>query len=151
MALFISKNDGLIKVISKKDSSVTCDDEAYAQYQENLDESLLALDGVPTRFVLKKALTYKEQQKVKDAQIKMKGKELSVSMSYMMEEIRLALVGIENPADLPLDQQIVYKKDSDGRTSEELIALLESAGVVTELYAARAKSMEALDPTTKKK
>lgn len=151
MALILSKNDGLIKVISSKDSSVKCDEEAYKLYTETLDEDLLELDGEPTRFVMKRGLNYKEQQIVKDAQIQMKGKEFSISLSYMMEEIRLALVDIENPADLPDTQKIMYKKASDGRTHHDLIAMLESAGIVAELFTARSNALGVLSDTTKKK
>lgn len=151
MALILTKNDGNIKVISSKDSSVKCDEEAYKLYTETLDEELLELEGVPTRFILKKGLNYKEQQIVKDAQIQMKGKEFSISLSYMMEEVRLALVDIENPADLPDTQKILYKKASDGRASQELIALLESAGIVSELFTARSNALGVLSDTTKKK
>ena len=151
MALLLSKNDGVIKVISSKDSAVNCDDEAYELYQKDLDEELLELEGEPTRFVLKKGLNYKEQQAVKDAQVKMDGKKFSVSLSYMMEEVRIALTGVDNPADLPLDKQIIYKRASDGKASEDLIAMLESAGVVTELYTARQNSLGVLTDETKKK
>ena len=151
MALLLSKNDGVIKIISSKDSSVNCEEEAYELYQKCLDEELLELDGEPTRFVLKKGLNYKEQQAVKDAQVKMDGKKFSVSLSYMMEEVRIALTGVENPSDLPLDKQIIYKRASDGKASEDLIAMLESAGVVTELYTARQHALGVLTDETKKK
>ena len=68
-----------------------------------------------------------------------------------MEEIRLALVDVENPKDLPEIQRIVYKKASDGKTNHELIAQLETAGVVTELYTARQHSLGVLSDTIKKK
>ena len=151
MALIISKNDGSIKVISSKDSSVNCDDEAYELYQKDLDEDLLELEGEPTRFVLRKGLNYKDQQIVKDAQIKMDGKNFSISLSYMMEEVRLSLIDIENPADLSDIQKINFKRASDGKSSHDLIAMLETAGIVTELFTARQNAIGVLKESTKKK
>ena len=151
MALIISKNDGLVKIISSKDSAVTCDDTGYEAYSKSLDESLLMLNGEPTRFVMKKGLSYKEQQIIKDAQIKMDGKKMQVSLSYMMEEVRIALVDIENPASLAEDQKILFRRSSDGKASEELVSMLESAGVVTELFTARQGSIGVLGDATKKK
>jgi len=151
MALFISKNDGVIKVISRKDSAVNCDDEAYELYQKQLDEELLELEGDPTRFVLKRGLSYKEQQTVKDAQVKMDGKKFSITLSYMMEEVRIALIDIENPGDIEESQKIIFKKADDGKASKELIAMLETFGVVTELFTARSNASGVLDDTTKKK
>ena len=151
MALILTQNDGNIKVISSKDSAVTCDIETYKEYLTNLDESLLELNGEPTRFVLKKGLNYKEQQIIKDAQIKMDGKEYQIRMSYMMDEMRLALIDIENPADLSEDQKIIFKKASDGKVSHEIVALLESAGILSELSLARTNAMGVLSGITKKK
>jgi hypothetical protein len=151
MALILTKNDGVIKVISSKDQSVCCDEDVYAEYQKTLNEDLLKMDGEPTRFVLKKGLNYREQQVVKDAQVKMDGKKLQITLSYMMEEVRIALIDIENPENLPEDQKIKYKKTEDGKTDRELIAMLESAGIVTELFAARQGSLGVLTEEVKKK
>ena len=151
MALLINKNEGVIKVISSKDSSVNCDNKAYEKYLDDLDESILELVGVPTRFVLKKTLNYKEQQLVKDAQVKVEGKSVKVAISYMMEEIRIALIDIENPDDLQAEKKLEYKKGSDGKADPNLVSFLESCGIVTELYSARQNAMGTLTENIKKK
>jgi hypothetical protein len=151
MALIISKNEGQIKVVSSKDGSVNCSTEDYKSYLETLDETLLKLEGEPTRFVMQKGLSYKDQQVIKDAQIKMKGKDMSFQLSYMMEEVRLSLLDIENPMTMRPEDRIEYKKESDGRTSKALIAMLESAGIVGELFSARHNSMASLSNEAKKK
>ena len=150
MALLLKTTDSVIKVISSKDASVQCSEDAYAEYLKNLDESLLELEegAEPTRFVLKASLSYKEHTAVKNAQINMEKGKVGVSLKFMMEEIRQALVDIEEPDSVPVNQRIGFTKNADGKKnskehpdgkiSYETIAMLESAGVLTELYSARA-------------
>lgn len=136
MALFLDVGRDSIEVISSKDESVTADADAYSKYLDTLDEALLCLkDGVePTRFVLRKLLSYGMSQKIKTEQAGLNehGK-VEIRMGYILDDVRASLIDVKNPgSDL-----LKFKRDSDGYASKELVALLEGAGIANELYAAR--------------
>ena len=157
MALLLKTSDSVIKVISSKDACVNCTDEEFESYLKSLDESILGLEegSEPTRFVLKSSLNYKEHTAVKNSQINMDKGKVSVSLKFMMEEVRQALIDIEEPDSVPLRQKIGFKKNADGKIkssehpdgklSYDTIAMLESAGVLTELYQARQNSTDSTD------
>ena len=156
MALILAFGKDNIEVISSKDGSLGISpndlyrDEAgnvvkdeqgkevtvYQRYLETLDESLLCLkpESVPTRFVMRRILPYEAAHKIKSAQAGMNDEgKMEVRMGYIMEEVRASLVDVRDPGT----DALAFKRDSDGRASKELISLLESVGIVNELYAAR--------------
>lgn len=139
MAIKLPGKNDLIKVVSQVDGALVKDEEAYKMYQKTLDESYLTFkpNEEPTRFVLKKVLSYDAAQKVKNEQTRVVNGQISVQLSFMAEDVRLSLVDIENPAYLNDLEKILYKKDSDGGASKELMSLLEAADVVNDLYTAR--------------
>ena len=137
MAFSIESSDATVKVVVSKDSAVNCTDDAYEKYTETLDESLLQLEGDPTRFILKKNLTYEASQKVMDAQASFVKGKVEMKMSYVLEEVRASLIAIENPPDLPKEKCIIWKRDNDGLANRQLIAGLQNAGVLMDLYKAR--------------
>lgn len=141
MALVLDMGKDTLEVISSKDEAVTVDGEVYGKYLETLDESLLCLKpGVePTRFVLKKVLSYGMSQKIKTEQAGLNedGK-VSIRMGYILDEVRASLVDVKNPGSAML----TFKKDSDGAASKDLVALLEQAGIANELYAARQAALK---------
>ncbi len=69
-----------------------------------------------------------------------------------MAEIRLSLKDVKNPSDLSLDKHILFKRDSDGFASRDLIAGLQSHGVLMELQVAlqNSKSTPKTDAVSKK-
>jgi hypothetical protein len=146
MAIMLSKiSEGNIEVISKIDSALKeVTDEQYSEYLKTLDESLLRFhDGEqPTRFVMRKVLPYGIGQKIKNNQMRMEKGEMQIQMGFMTEEVRAALIDIKNPVGIPEEQQIKFKRGSDGSASEDLLALLDAAGIVNDLFAARKNYME---------
>jgi len=147
MAFFADMSDGKIKVISRRDRTIQeVTPEAYEAYLVDLDESILGIteETKCTRFVLRKVLTYKAQLKVKNAQVSMEDGVVKPQLSFMSEEVRLSLMDIENP-DVPEDHKkylLTYKRENDGGAGYNLMAILESAGVVNDLYAAKVKANE---------
>lgn len=137
MALIIDSTAATISVVVSKDSAVNCTEEEYDEYLKDLDESHLCLDGEPTRFVLRKNLPYEASQRVMDAQASYVKGQVKMQMSYVLEEVRASLIDIVNPSDLPKEKQLVYKRHSDGLCSKEIIGLLQSYGVLMDLYRAR--------------
>lgn len=120
-----------VAVIVSKDNAIKgTTDEAYEEYLKDLDETKLAISGEPTRFVLKKTLPYKDTKKVMNSQVSLEGKKPKVNISFIMDEVRCALVAIEN-SNIPL------KKDSDGYCSADIVNALYNRGVLMDLYTAR--------------
>lgn len=151
MAFSIEPVDTTIKVVVSKDNAVHCTDDEYEKYTETLDESLLKLDGCPTRFVLRKNLSYEASQKVMDAQASFVKGKVQMNMSYVLEEIRASWIGVENPPDLPKDQCITWKRENDGLANKGLVAGLQNAGVLMDLYKARQSFGSAPAESAKKK
>lgn len=151
MAFSIESVDSTIKVIVSKDSTVNCSEEEYEKYTETLDESLLHLEGEPTRFLLRKNLTYEASQKVMDAQASFHKGKVQMKMSYVMEEVRAAWVGVENPSDLPKERCIIFKRDNDSLASKELTSGLQNAGVLMDLYKCRQAVQATSGDAAKKK
>jgi len=142
MALNIDFSNSEIKVISSKDEAVTCTQDDYDNYLKNLDETILGLKpGIkPTRFVLRKQLNYGQQQQIKSQQMTVEKGKIGFNVGYMMEEIRLALTNIEEETtegEAVSMNRLMFKRSSDGGADHDLIAKLESAGIVSELFTAR--------------
>jgi hypothetical protein len=151
MALSIrNQTANTIKVICRLDAAVpeSVTTEKWDEYLSTLDESLLELTEVPSRFILKKVLSYDAQIHIQNIQanISSDGRAL-VQLGYVLEEIRCSLVGIEHPNS---ECEPKFSKESDGYASKELIALLSSAGVIQDLFRART-SANAKDPVAASK
>jgi hypothetical protein len=146
MAIAINAVSDVIKVISRLDDCVNCDEEQYEKYLETLEESILQMDegAQPVRFVLKSQLDYKSQRRIKQDQVSVQDGAVGVNLGFMMLELRLVLKDIENPGS-PL---LTFVKGKDGLASEELIARLESLGISSDLITAR---NHAIKPKVSKK
>lgn len=138
MALILGNRDSLIKVISSKDTAVTCDDEAFEEYLKTLDEDLLGLvPGVePTRFVMKKVLSQKDDIAVKNETVSVDTKGNTIfKLGFMQKTIQMALVRIEQPSTLAEEDKI-NPKIEHGKVDSETISWLDQVGVLNELYKA---------------
>jgi hypothetical protein len=133
MSFSLGNDLGTVKVIVHKDSAIG-NGENYDEYLKDFDETKLELSGVPTRFVLKRTLDYRANQVLMRAQMTQKGKDLSFDLSSTMEQVRLHLVDIENPPELPANECIEFKRDSDGFASKQIVSGLVSHGVLMDLY-----------------
>lgn len=154
MALHLKSTQATIAVISRKDDALPADlkDSEWEAYSASLDEAHLRLAGEPTRFVLKTELGYAAQQSIQSMQmgINEEGKP-EVRLGFILEVIRCALCGIENPASLPVEQHIIFKKDRDANASKELISMLHNHGIVMELYGIRESAIQRMAATPTKK
>lgn len=145
MALKLAQLDGSLQVISKLDSSLDCSDEDYQNYLNNgLDESYLKFKpgDAPTKFVMRKTLPWGLAKKVEDEKVSMAKGEMQIRMSFIAEEVRVSLIDILNPPHVPDDEQIKFKKASDGGASEQVMEKLLACGIVQDLYAARKAVLE---------
>jgi len=125
--------DKTVSVIVSKDSSIKgVQEDAYDSYLKDLDESKLGeLHGEPTRFILKKTLPYKDTKRVMNSQMTFDDGKPSVNISFILDEVRCALVGVQGPGAEG------FKKDKDGYASVEVVNALYNAGVLMDLYNAR--------------
>jgi hypothetical protein len=124
--------DKTVSIIVSKDSAIKgVSEEVYEKYLETLDESILPIEGEPTRFLMRKTLPYKETKRVMNSQVSFKGGKPSVNISFMMDEVRYALVGIEGPGAEG------FKKDPDGYAAQDVVNALYNAGVLMDLYHGR--------------
>lgn len=139
MALSLKKDRSKIKVIAFQDPSVTCEREDYNKYLDSLDETLLQLDPAeaPTYFVLKKSLNVGELQEVKKAMADVHKNQLKLNLGYMLVEVKYALCDIEGGGE-----GLKYEKDPEGGTDDDLIVLLEEAGILSDLFAARQRATQ---------
>ena len=151
MAFTLSDDKATSEVVVSKDSAVKCSSDEYKEYLKDLDESLLKLEGMPTRFVLRKRLDYKAHQILLRSQATVEGQKIKVDLSSLIVQVRLHLIDVINPPDLAVDQHILFKKDSDGYASKELIAGLQSFGVLVELRTALESFDEQKDTELTKK
>lgn len=151
MAVFINQEKGNLKIILRRDDSIKATEEEYEAYVESgLDESKLTFVAgkEPTRFVMRRNLDYSDQQTIMKEQIQIekskkgKGMDQRLSISFIMDEVRAALVDIENPTNVPEEQHIKFKADSDQKASFKLISMLQGAGIVMDLYSVRQQVLE---------
>lgn len=160
MALRMSMTTDMIKVVPKIDDAVG-EKADYERYLETNDEVHLDLQpGVePTRFVLRRVLPFDLARRVEDAQMTIGGVkdaegggevDVKVNPSYVLEEVRCALAGIENPPGMPADECVVYKAAPDGGADPALIAHLRAAGLVMPLFRALKAQTKGADGKRKK-
>jgi len=146
MAIKLAGTNDQIKVILKDDSAVGPKAD-YAQYLETLDEAFLDLqEGQhPTRFVMRKVLPYDMAIKIEDSQMTIKNlgdgePELQINPSYMLEELRCALVAVEQHESIPPESRLKFGTDAKGCATQEFIASLHAAGYATTLSQARKRA-----------
>jgi hypothetical protein len=122
-----------LEVIASIDPAIDVDRDTYEDYLKNLDETKLTfVEGVtPSRFVMKKFLNWNEQSEVNEAKMAQSGRRSKMNLHYITEHVRRALVDIKNPGP-----GCEFVKDKDGKASKELVAKLDSAGIVADLYSA---------------
>lgn len=123
----------------------------YDLYLQSLDESHLTfVEGLePSRFVMRRVIDWKTSQRLKDAAVTVKGRKLDYKAgSSFMREIRACLIDIKHPGGVE-PGSIVFSKDRDGLASLELMSVLDSYGVVDNLYEARQTFLK--DPMRLKK
>jgi hypothetical protein len=159
MALKLPSRTETLKCVVRADSSLLwsgdpiTDDETWAAYLKSGDESLLRFkDGEqPTRFVLRKVLSFDQNARVQNAQTTMKDGQIQIQMSFIQEDVRQALVDIENPDYVPLPDRIQYKRDSDGSCSKEIVEGLQAIGAVMDLFTIRQNATSKFTEDLKKK
>jgi hypothetical protein len=141
-----------IKLILDDDEAIgNTDADVYNKYLETLDESLLELTTEPMRFVMKKVFNIKEQDYLMNLQISIKDGKPVANLSYMLEELRYALLDIENPPHFKEWEKFIYKKEHDGYASKDLIARFASLKFHGQLHDAWQKAAKMQERQLEKK
>lgn len=124
--------DKTVSIIVSKDSSIKgVDEEVYENYLKDLDESKLPIAGPSTKFLMKRTLPYKDTKRVMNSQVSFDDGKASVNVSFIMDEVRCALVGMEGPG------AEAFEKDKDGYASMNIVNALYNSGVLMDLYNGR--------------
>jgi len=153
MAIVLPGKADTFRVAVSFDTALDMTDEDYAKYTDTLDESLLKVkEGQEiTWFVMRKVLPFALAKKVQSEQSSFKNGRQQMDTSYISEEVRCSLVDIINPASVPEDEKIIYKRESDQGTSELLMELLIATGIYMDLFRARNTATTAKAIPLKKK
>jgi hypothetical protein len=153
MAILLPGKADTFRVAASVDSALDMTEEEYGLYTESLDESLLRIkEGQEvTWFVMRKVLPFGLAKKVQSDQSSYKNGRMQMDLGYITEEVRCSLVDIINPPSVSEDEQIKYKRESDGGTSELLMEQLIAAGIYMDLFRARATATKTQAVAAKKK
>lgn len=141
MAFVVDRPSGNIEVVVYRDRAVRCTKKDYDGYTKSFetgcgDESLLKLEGEPTRFVIRPELTWQQKQKLRTKNIKLIGKKALIDANYSSELLRLHLVGIKNPSTVPAEKCLTFEKDGDDGAARALMNKLDDAQVIGDLVGA---------------
>jgi hypothetical protein len=130
----------VVELVSKVDDALDMTPEAYADYiKSGGDHARLKFKSgcQPTVFVLTFNLSGRDQAAIKDGMVLEKSGDGAPAVSFGSWQYRIAkltLKDIRNPADLPLEQQLLMKKDDKGHADDELLAKLSRWGVIDEIF-----------------
>lgn len=136
MAIRLPSRNDTFRVVLRIDSALGPNAD-YEKYLDTLDESHLDLTEEPTRIVMRNVLPLRLYRKVQDEQVEYLDGKVKINSSFTSEEVRCAIVGIENPPHLGPDDRVEFRAASDGGAGDDLISQLAAAGLVFDLYRAR--------------
>jgi hypothetical protein len=139
MAIRVEKKRDLscIKLICRSDDMIG-DTEGYPEYLKSLDESVLKLKGEPTYLILNFQLKGRDTEAIKNSMIKgtdTEGNPTITLGSWQNAVARLTLKGIQNPSDMPLNDQVVWR-EKDGKPTDDVLGLLDRCGAIGDIFAA---------------
>jgi hypothetical protein len=133
------KNLSSIRFISQHDDAIDLDKSNYEEYKKTLDESLLVFveNKQPTIFVCNFELKGHESAYIKNSMISGTdelGKPQIAMGSWSFKVCKTVLKDIVNPDYLAANEKIIFKKDKSGYASDDLLSILDQAGIVSEIF-----------------
>lgn len=128
-----------IEVISEHDDAVDREKSDMRAYRESGDRKhLVFVEGKqPTVFLCNFELKGMEAAGIKNSMLGGKDDEGQPAVAFgtwTFKVVKYALKDIQNPADVPDSDKLVYRKDDKGYTHDELISELERLGIVNEIF-----------------
>ena len=142
----VSDEGAVIEVVCKFDSCLDMTTEEYNEYINNgADPSYLKLqEGKEisdcTLFVLKKNLDWQGHERLmkKQFDIDPVTKQPVPNPAFVMTDIQQSLVDIKNPDTAEF--KVPYRQDRPGMASRKIVTGLHNAGILFDLYQARANA-----------
>lgn len=140
MALRLAdSSDSLVSLIPSNDDALA-EASDYGEYIRTKDEAkLVFVDGkVPTRLVLNFNFSGAEAASVKNALVGGRDDDGDPKVtlgSWQFRIAKMALKEITNPPDLPENEQLKMRRDSNGKAHDDLLAKLDRAGAVANIFA----------------
>lgn len=130
-----------VRIIASADDAIDKEKSDWDAYKDVLDEKHLVFVAgkAPTVFVCNFQLGAKEARMVNNAMLGTKddtGKPSLAYGSWAQTIAKVCLKDIQNPADVPEIKQLRLRKDASGYVHDELLAKLERAGVVDDVFSA---------------
>lgn len=140
--------DGELEVVLRVDDALDMTDDEYDEYLKTLDPALLSVKpgADVTTFVMRRSIPLKHAMDIENSKVKFtKDGEVDVQMAYTILEVRACLKGIKyaDNSTVPEDKRIKLKFTGDGLVDDKQMAAFVSAGIVNNLYNARAKHLKA--------
>lgn len=136
---FIHPSDDAIDTTEDPETGLPVSDiNAYRQ-DWNFSKHCALLEGVePTRFKINFSVPYNKQVKIKNASVGGFGKDDEAGFklgSHSNQIVRTVLVGIKNPDNMPLGEQVVFAKDKKtDMVADRVMEELEELGIVDDIY-----------------
>ncbi len=142
MAIRIEQKKRLnaVELVSVNDDAVDLDTSDIAEYKKTGDMAHLKFlpNAQPTIFLMNFELKGKDAEVVKNSMLGGKdenGEPLLTFGSWAFRVVKYTLKDIKNPADIPEDCKLVFKKDERGYASDDVLAKMNDFGIVDELFA----------------
>lgn len=133
-----SRNLSAIEFVSKSDDALDLEKSDFDAYLSDADQKHLAFlpDAQPTVFVLNFDLSGKELATIKNAMggVSEEGEAKVNFGSWANQIVRVCLKEIRNPPSVPLEAQLLLKRDKDGKVGDETLGILGRYGITEEIF-----------------
>jgi len=143
MAFEVKDVEGTIAVIVSKEKCITTGKKGYEAYLKSFiggeppDETLLGLNGEPTRFICKRVLNWHQTKKMRKTNIVIKGRKVEMDPNFTADMVRRHVVDIKNPDGVdPKKGILTFSKDEDGLMAIAVLEVLDRAQVLGDLITA---------------
>lgn len=132
----VSKHDD---AHDKGDNEENWEREIWSEYEKTLDINKLRFlpDTQPTVFLCNFELKGKDSAAIKNAMIEggMDGGTPKLALgSWSQQVVKHVLKDIQNPDYVPPEDRIVFKKDGRGLAHDDVLAVLDQYGILTEIF-----------------
>lgn len=142
MAIKIEQRKPLnaIQIVSELDDAIDMQASDWEEYKKTGDMSKLQFMAgkQPTIFLCNFAPKGHEASAIKDSMLGGRDDEGQPKLqlgSWSFKVVKFTLKDIQNPPDLPLEQQLKFKKDSQGYAHDDVVTELDRLGIVNEIFA----------------
>lgn len=142
----VSDQSAVVELVCRFDTCLEMTEDEYTAYlASGADPSLLKLQNGKeisdcTLFVLKKNLDWQGHERLlkKQFEIDPVTKQPVPNPAFLFTDVQQSLMDIKNPEEA--EHKIQYKQDRPGMASRALVSALHNAGILLDLFTARANA-----------